>query len=196
VAGQFAYAGWLLIETQHGQIDRAPLRPFWDRIVAELLESQDSESRRTKKRSFPPILKCARRRLPGVHTQDQKCSRSSSKSKHLLPFGLTGTITRIVGLTVQSPGFRSSRSSCRIHREQGDAIDASVVGFHGDETCFWLRRPGRSPCGERASRSVKSNAGRPVGDRLLGRVLDGRGRFLRQACAGRPPPSRFRCRSD
>jgi len=55
--------------------------------------------------------------------------------KHLLPFGVTGTITRIVGLTVSVAGFPAPLGAvCRIHREQGQPIDASVVGFQGDET--------------------------------------------------------------
>jgi FliI/YscN family ATPase len=108
--------------------------------------------------------------------------------KHLLPFGLTGTITRIVGLTVSVAGFPAPLGAvCRIHREQGQPIDGSVVGFHGDETLILaygdlegVRR------GNRVSLR-QSVPGARVGERLLGRVIDGRGRFLdRLPPAARP----------
>jgi flagellum-specific ATP synthase len=108
--------------------------------------------------------------------------------KHFLPFGLTGTITRIVGLTVSVAGFPAPLGAvCRIHREQGEAIDGSVVGFHGDETLLLaygdlegVRRGNRVTL-------LQSVPGARVGDRLLGRVLDGRGRFLdRLPPAARP----------
>jgi flagellum-specific ATP synthase len=99
--------------------------------------------------------------------------------KHLLPFGLTGTITRIVGLTVSVAGFPAPLGAvCRIHREQGTSIDGSVVGFQGDETL--LLAYGDLEGVRRGNRVTlrQSVPGARVGDRLLGRVLDGRGRFL------------------
>src|SRR5579859_3652764 len=108
--------------------------------------------------------------------------------KHLLPFGLSGTITRIVGLTVSVSGFPAPLGAvCRIHREQGTAIDGSVVGFHGDETL--LLAYGDLEGVRRGNRVTlcQSVPGARVGDRLLGRVLDGRGRFLdRLPPAARP----------
>jgi flagellum-specific ATP synthase len=99
--------------------------------------------------------------------------------KHLLPFGLSGTVSRIVGLTVSVAGFPAPLGAiCRIHREQGTAIDASVVGFHGDDTL--LLAYGDLEGVRRGNRVTlrQSVPGVRVGDRLLGRVLDGRGRFL------------------
>ena len=99
--------------------------------------------------------------------------------KHLLPFGLTGTITRIVGLTVSVAGFPAPLGAvCRIHREQGTSIDGTVVAFHGDETL--LLAYGDLEGVRRGNRVTlrQSVPGARVGDRLLGRVLDGRGRFL------------------
>ncbi|HET6326780.1 MAG TPA: FliI/YscN family ATPase [Planctomycetaceae bacterium] len=107
--------------------------------------------------------------------------------KHLLPFGLSGTITRIVGLTVSVAGFPAPLGAvCRIHREQGHSIDGSVVGFHGDETL--LLAYGELEGVRRGNRVtlLQSVPGARVGDRLLGRVLDGRGRFLDRL----PPPAR------
>jgi flagellum-specific ATP synthase len=108
--------------------------------------------------------------------------------KHLLPFGLSGTITRIVGLTVSVAGFPAPLGAvCRILREQGQPIDASVVGFQGDETL--LLAYGDLEGVRRGNRVLlrQSVPGARVGERLLGRVLDGRGRFLdRLPPAARP----------
>src|ERR1700683_5587333 len=97
----------------------------------------------------------------------------------ILPFGLSGTVTRIVGLTISAAGLPAPLGAvCRIHREQGSPIDAAVVGFQDDETLLLaygdlagVRR------GNRVS-LLRSVPGVRVGERLLGRVLDGRGRFL------------------
>jgi flagellum-specific ATP synthase len=107
--------------------------------------------------------------------------------KHLLPFGLSGTITRIVGLTVSVAGFPAPLGAvCRILREQGQPIDASVVGFQGDETL--LLAYGDLEGVRRGNRVLlrQSVPGARVGERLLGRVLDGRGRFLDRLPAARP----------
>ena len=53
----------------------------------------------------------------------------------ILPFGLSGTVTRIVGLTAAAAGFPAPLGAiCRIHREQGTPVDGAVVGFQGEET--------------------------------------------------------------
>ena len=52
-------------------------------------------------------------------------------SEHLdriLPVGLTGTVTKIVGLTISVAGFPAPLgSNCRISRENGQPIDAQVI---------------------------------------------------------------------
>ncbi len=105
----------------------------------------------------------------------------------ILPFGLVGAVMRTVGLTVSAAGFPAPLGAiCRIHREQGDPVDAAVVGFQGEETLLLsygdlagVRR------GNRVTLMQSVPAAR-VGDRLLGRVVDGRGRFL----DNRPAPAR------
>jgi len=103
-------------------------------------------------------------------------------SEHLdriLPVGLTGTVTKIVGLTISVAGFPAPLgSNCRISRESGQPIDAQVIAFQEDETLLLsygdfsgIRR------GNRVS-LIQSAPSVRVGERLLGRVLDGRGRFL------------------
>src|SRR5580698_8075027 len=97
----------------------------------------------------------------------------------ILPFALQGAVLRIVGLTVAAAGFPAPIGAiCRIHREQGIPVDAAVVGFQGEETLLLaygdlagVRR------GNRVTLLQSVPAAR-AGDRLLGRVLDGRGRFI------------------
>jgi FliI/YscN family ATPase len=97
----------------------------------------------------------------------------------ILPFALDGTVTRIVGLTVAVAGFPAPLCAiCRIHREQGSPVDGAVVGFQGEETLLLaygdlagIRR------GNRVTLLQSVPAAR-VDERLMGRVLDGRGRFL------------------
>ncbi|MCH7688920.1 MAG: FliI/YscN family ATPase, partial [Planctomycetes bacterium] len=105
----------------------------------------------------------------------------------ILPVELTGSVTKIVGLTISVAGFPAPMgSNCRISRENGQPIDAQVIGFQEDETLLLsygdfngIRR------GNRVS-LIQSAPSVRVGERLLGRVLDGRGRFL----DGLPPVAR------
>ncbi len=97
----------------------------------------------------------------------------------ILPVGLTGSISKIVGLTVSVAGFPAPLGSiCRIAREHGEPVDAEVIGFQDENTLLLsygdlagIRR------GNRVS-LVQSVPGVRVGERLLGRVLDGRGEFI------------------
>ncbi len=103
----------------------------------------------------------------------------------ILPVGLVGSVTRIVGLTASVAGFPAPLGAvCHIACEDGGQIAGEVVGFHHEETVLLpygdltgVRR------GNRVS-LVQSVPGIHVGERLLGRVLDGRGRFLDDL----PPP--------
>jgi FliI/YscN family ATPase len=99
--------------------------------------------------------------------------------ENILPFALTGTVTRIIGLTVSAAGFPAPLgATCRIHREQGNSLDAAVIGFQGDETLLLAYGDlGGVRRGNRVT-LLQSIPGVRVGTRLLGRVLDGRGRFI------------------
>ncbi len=105
----------------------------------------------------------------------------------ILPFGLSGTVTRIVGLTAAAAGFPAPLGAiCRIHREQGTPVDGAVVGFQGEETLLLAYGDlGGVRRGNRVT-LLQSVPQAHVGERLLGRVLDGRGRFIDQL----PPPAR------
>jgi flagellum-specific ATP synthase len=116
--------------------------------------------------------------------------------KQILPIGLTGHVTRIVGLTVSVSGFPAPLGSiCRIACEHGEPVDGAVVGFQGDDTL--LLAYGELNGVRRGNRVelVQSVPGVRVGEHLLGRVLDGRGRFIDSL----PPvarPHRVRLHAD
>ncbi|EDL56804.1 FliI/YscN family ATPase [Gimesia maris] len=103
----------------------------------------------------------------------------SQQIKQILPFRLTGRVTRVVGLTASVSGFPAPLGSvCAIDRENGSAVEAEVVGFQNEETLLLpyedlagIRR------GDRVS-LIQSVPAVAVGQGILGRVLDGRGRCI------------------
>lgn len=103
----------------------------------------------------------------------------SQQIKQILPFRLTGRVTRIVGLTASVSGFPAPLGAvCAIDRENGQPVEAEVVGFQDEETLLLpyeelngIRR------GDRVS-LIQSVPAVAVGDGILGRVLDGRGRCI------------------
>jgi FliI/YscN family ATPase len=101
--------------------------------------------------------------------------------RRILPVALTGSVSKIVGLTVSVAGFPAPLGAvCEIITEGGAPVRSEVIGFRDDET---LLLPYGELAGTRRGNRVtlvQSSPGIRVGDRLLGRVLDGRGRFLDQ----------------
>ncbi|HNQ76055.1 MAG TPA: flagellum-specific ATP synthase FliI, partial [Pseudothauera hydrothermalis] len=115
------------------------------------------------------------------------------------PFELSGRLTRINGLVMEAAGLKLPLGSgCRIMVPGGGWVEAEVVGFHGEklymmptEDVFGLAPgalvlpletpPNRLLPGQDAPRNRRA-ADRakhlPVGEGLLGRVVDGAGRPL------------------
>ena len=100
--------------------------------------------------------------------------------RRMQPVGLTGRVTKIVGLTVSVAGFPASVGAiARLETEPGVTVEAEVVGFSGDETLLLpygeltgVRR------GTRVVRLVRSVQSARVGEGLLGRIINGRGQFI------------------
>jgi len=115
------------------------------------------------------------------------------------PMQVSGRVTRVAGLVMEAVGLKLAvGSACTIPLPNGAKIEAEVVGFNDDklflmpqsdvegvipgsrvfpvETVQSLPRPGEV----NHPRRRPSDRGRhlPVGDALLGRVLDGAGRPL------------------
>ncbi|NMF91347.1 flagellar protein export ATPase FliI [Aromatoleum petrolei] len=115
------------------------------------------------------------------------------------PFEVSGRLTRINGLVMEAAGLRLPLGAdCRIHASGGATVEAEVVGFNGDklylmptDDVFGLAPgaavmpvepvPPRIVLGARPipRRRTSDRAKHlPVGEHMLGRVVDGAGRPL------------------
>jgi len=126
----------------------------------------------------------------------RNCGTAASNAQPLWPIG---RLTRINGLVMEAAGLKLPLgSSCRVYPLSGSAIEAEVVGFAGEKLYLMpsddlyglspgsrvvafetpslpLHVDGPAPYRRRAIDRVKQA---PVGEELLGRVLDGVGRPL------------------
>jgi FliI/YscN family ATPase len=106
--------------------------------------------------------------------------------EEILPYALRGSVAKVVGLTASVSGFPAPLGAlCRIDSGTAGAIEAEVIGFRDDET---IVLPYGDLSGVRRGNRVEllqSVPGVRVGERMIGRVLDGRGRFI----DGKGPPT-------
>jgi flagellum-specific ATP synthase len=126
----------------------------------------------------------------------QNCGTAASNAQPLWP---VGRLTRINGLVMEAAGLKLPLgSTCRIYPSSGAPIEAEVVGFAGEklylmpsddvyglapgskvvavESPYTLPKVGGPPPFRR--RAIDRAKQGPVGEELLGRVLDGVGRPL------------------
>lgn len=93
------------------------------------------------------------------------------------PLAMEGRIIKVVGLVIEADGPASSVGElCNIYTGHGDSpIEAEVVGFREGRILLMPVGPmrGLTPGNRVVSRSVQASV--PVGQNLLGRVLDGHG---------------------
>ncbi|WP_301102933.1 flagellar protein export ATPase FliI [Propionivibrio sp.] len=124
------------------------------------------------------------------------CREAASQATPLLP---SGHLTRLNGLVMEASGLKLPLgSSCRILPAGGSSIEAEVVGFNGErlflmpsedvyglspgarvvalETRTTPPKLGQAPNTKR--RAIDRAKLLPVGNALLGRVIDGAGRPL------------------
>jgi flagellum-specific ATP synthase len=116
------------------------------------------------------------------------------------PFQHSGILTRVTGLVMEAVGLKLAvGSGCTVLMPNGNRVEAEVVGFHGDRLylmptndVFGLTPGAKVIPWEHAASSVPIVSGKgsprrrasdrvrhfPVGEELLGRVLDGAGRPL------------------
>jgi flagellum-specific ATP synthase len=100
--------------------------------------------------------------------------------RSLSPFRISGTVTDVIGLLITSQGpWLPVGGVCEVYPLQGGSpTPAEVVGFRGEQTLLMplgeLRGVGP---GSRVVALMK-NASYPVGEGVLGRVVDGLGRPL------------------
>jgi flagellum-specific ATP synthase len=97
----------------------------------------------------------------------------------------SGTLVRLVGLTLETRGIMAPLGACcEVVGQSGHRVEAEVVGFN-DKTLFLM--PFTDPVGVGPGDTVRviSNAAQVrLGNALLGRVIDGRGQLL----DGKPLP--------
>ncbi len=127
----------------------------------------------------------------------QDCQEAVS---HIVPWRVTGRLTRVAGLVMEASGLKlSTGSSCSVYMPGGQQVDAEVVGFSGDRlflmpsTDVYGLGPGATvetaaACGFEPPRINNPYSRRrrtedrirqvALGPELLGRVIDGAGRPL------------------
>jgi flagellum-specific ATP synthase len=88
----------------------------------------------------------------------------------------SGTLVRLVGLTLETRGIMAPLGACcEVIGKEGHRVEAEVVGFN-DKTLYLM--PFTDPVGVGPGDTVRvmSNSGQvSLGNELLGRVIDGRG---------------------
>jgi flagellum-specific ATP synthase len=90
-----------------------------------------------------------------------------------------GRLTRMVGLTLEAVGFQAPIGSrCEVQGAYGATIEAEVVGFSGETLYLMPTGDIRGLVPNAKVRPIKSDSQVPVGDELLGRVIDGSGKPL------------------
>lgn len=109
----------------------------------------------------------------------RQLDRHLRRAEHLAPSPVEGTLTRVVGLTLEAAGVQAAVGDrCDIRSTLGEGIEAEVVGFSGDR--LFLMPTGDAHGLAPSSRVIPRHGQQTVrvGDALLGRVIDGSGRPL------------------
>ena len=87
-----------------------------------------------------------------------------------------GRLSALRGLTLEAEGCKAAIGSrCLIDTVSGRQIEAEVVGFNRDRTLLMPAGPVDGLRSQARVQPVSGRASAPVGDALLGRVIDARG---------------------
>jgi flagellum-specific ATP synthase len=90
-----------------------------------------------------------------------------------------GTLSRMVGMTLEAVGCEAAVGGrCLVDTAEGKQIEAEVVGFSGDKLFLMPTGDIRGVMPGARVIPIRGESSVPVGDALLGRVLDGAGRPL------------------
>jgi len=85
-----------------------------------------------------------------------------------------GRLTRMVGLTLEAVGFQAPIGSrCEVQGVGGKPVEAEVVGFSGETLYLMPTADTRGLVPNARVRPLRSDSQVPVGEQLLGRVVDG-----------------------
>src|ERR1700683_4226210 len=92
-------------------------------------------------------------------------------------FVVEGTLNRMVGMTLEAVGCEAAVGGrCLVDTAEGKQIEAEVVGFSGDKLFLMPTGDIRGLMPGARVIPIHSESPVPVGDELLGRVLDEIGR--------------------
>ena len=117
-----------------------------------------------------------------VRTQlKPRLDRLTATATRLPPLSVSGSLTRVVGLTLEVRGCPLSLGDrCRVLDDQGTWVEAETVGFDGDRVFLMaVQDTGRLAPAARVQ-PLQAGGMVEVGDALLGRVIDSQGRTLDQ----------------
>ncbi|AFJ03484.1 Flagellum-specific ATP synthase FliI [Methylophaga frappieri] len=90
-----------------------------------------------------------------------------------------GRLTRMVGMTLEAVGFQAPIGSrCEIQARGQPPVEAEVVGFHDDVLYLMPTGDIRGLVPNAKVRPIQNDSLIPVGEALLGRVVDGAGKPL------------------
>jgi flagellum-specific ATP synthase len=90
-----------------------------------------------------------------------------------------GSLVRATGLTLEAAGCKAPIGSrCLVHNSNGKALETEVVGFADDRLFLMPTEKVSGVVPNARVTPLLSSARRPVGDALLGRVIDALGRPL------------------
>ena len=104
----------------------------------------------------------------------RRLKRMAERIEHAPAPPLQGTLTRMVGLTLEAVGCQASIGDhCQLTARDGACIEAEVVGFAGGRL-FLMPTGDSHGLGPNAGVIPRPGAGTiPVGPALLGRIIDG-----------------------
>ncbi len=106
-------------------------------------------------------------------------ARRRSLLEQHLPLKVSGKLRRMVGLTLEVVGVQAPVGGrCQIVSPGAPVIEAEVVGFSGDKTFLMPTGPLQGLVPNARVVPLQGGSAAPVGEELLGRVLDGAGRPL------------------
>ncbi len=109
----------------------------------------------------------------------QRLSPYLQRAEQAQPLVVAGKLTRMVGLTLEAVGCQAAIGGrCLIDSTLGNPIEAEVVGFHDDKLYLMPIGDLQGLGPDAKVVPTDSVCQVPVGEHLLGRVLDGAGHAL------------------
>ena len=121
-------------------------------------------------------MNVAAQRTPRAARWSEQLQRCAQRAERIPPPPVEGVLTRMIGLTLEAAGCQAAVGDrCDVLASDGGSVEAEVVGFSGDRLYLM---PTGDIHGLKPNARVVPRVGAEmaiVGDRLLGRIIDGAG---------------------